>query len=339
MFIDFNPGILVSNAAEVKAIAGVRNGCFSLDIVKDNGCENLLMYNKLGQLMYEIRNNKAYNCGIYLNNGHCLVGKVTTDDEKKDHMSGVAYLRDVLLFEDAEVFSNDWFVLKVNGTNMLFDRSLAKISEGFSKAVMFKTGYALCFEDESIWKLFTLGGNFFRTAQNVAGIVGNGNVLLRADDGTFKLENFRGDAIETKPIVEFSNYNDNYFVLTTKDGLSRMYDGQASRISVEVETSNTQFLPDKCFVQLEYGGKIVSAIYKPTGILDKRPIYTFETTENYYLINAEFDHGRLFDAKGVELGKGFELIDAKENFALFEQEGKAKLFNQFGEVFEAKMAE
>lgn len=335
MFIDLNPELLIANVSEVRAIAGVRNGCFSLDVVKDNGCENLLMYNKLGQLVYEIGNNKAYNCGVYLNNGHCLVGKVTTDDENKTHMSGVAYLRDVLSFEDAEVFSNDWFALKISGKYQLFNRNFFPVADGFSKALVFKTGYALCFDNESIWKLFTLDGSFFRTAQNVAGIVGNGNVLVRADDGTFKLENFRGEAIETKPIVEFSNYNDNCFVLTTDDGLSRMYDGHASRISVEVEKANTSFLPDGCFVYYEYDRKLISAIYQPTGILDRRPVYTFKTTENHYLIDAEFDHGRLFDAKGKELGKEFDLIKDKENFALFEQEGKAKLFNQFGQVFEA----
>lgn len=326
MFISFNPRVPFIGATEIEAITGARNGSFSLQIVKDN-VKCLLMYDKLGHSLYEVHREEMFNYGVFLGEANCLIGHASLDDEHKTHVSGKAYLGDVICFEDAEVFSNDWFVLRVEGTNKLFNRALRVQAEGFKKALMFRNGYALCYDDSS-WKLFSLKGRFVREVQQVIGFVGDGLVLVKSDNGETWLESFKGKTLIEKPIISFYNYNENCFVLTTEDGFSRMYRSDGSRISEE--TRDAEFFPDGCFVQMLYGGKMVSAIYRPNGILDKRPVYSYEMTENYYLINAENEQGRLFDEEGKELGSDFSLIEDTENFALFEHKDRLKLFNQFG---------
>lgn len=336
MFIDFNPRIIGAHATVIEAITGVRNGCFSLAVVKNN-MKSLLMYNRFGQLSYEVNRHKGLNYGVSLKDGACLIGQIIKDDNHQPHIEGMAYLGKVLPFDDAEVFFNDWFVLKHMGTNKLYHANFSVMAQGFSKAKVFKCGYALCFDDATSWQLFSPDGCFLREIHQVEDFIGNGNVLTKSDKGNLKLENFAGQPFDFKPIIGFKKYNDNCFVLTTADGLSRMYDCDALPISVE--TRDAQFLPDGCFVQFEYGGKLISSIYRPHGILDKRPIFHFETTENYYLISAEFEKERLFDARGKELGRDFTLIKNAENFALFEHEGNIKLFNQYGLVFTFNQAE
>lgn len=334
MFISFNPR-LPFHSTEIEAITGARNGSFSLQIVKDN-IKSLLMYDRFGHSMYEVHREQSLNYGVFFQDGACLLGCASVDSEHKTHVSGKAYLGEVIQFEDAEVFPNDWFVLRIHQINTLFDKFLRIKASGFSKAEVFVNGYALCFDDECSWQLFKPNGKFLREVDRVAGFVGDGLVLVKTDDGSLRLENFEGKTLNEKTIVSFFNYNDDCFVLTTSDGFSRMYASSGEIITVE--TKDAEFLPDGCFVQLIYGGKMVSAIYKPNGIQDKRSIYTFEVTEKHYLINSEFDKGLLFDANGKELGREFKLIDNAENFAVFEQEGKIKLFNQYGQVLETEVA-
>jgi hypothetical protein len=169
-----------------------------------------------------------------------------------------------------------------------------------------------------------------RKVDNVVAFVGDGNILVRDKrENAMALKTFAGKDMTKKPISCFESLGNGYFVLTFIDGLSKMYDSNARGRTIEVKDST--FLPDGCFVC--YDRKLITGVYNRHGILDRREIFSFEKTNDYYLFSGDSYNGYLYNAKGEKLGENYVLLKSKDNFTLFEHEGQIELFNQYGRVF------
>lgn len=231
-------------------------------------------------------------------------------------------------FDDFKLFANGWYELCFANSNKLFNEQHQLMAEGFERAYVFDLGYALTDKYDAGLHLFSVSGVPMTTSLGVEAVLGNGNLLIGDAENHFTLFSFTGKELCQKPIVCFKQRFNGCFELTFSDGLSRMYDPDGNRLTIEVRDAT--LLADGCFVQ--YDGKLIVGIYNETGIVDKREIYSFEQSDDYYLLNSEFESGVLYDRQTHCIGKDYVLLKQGENFALFEHDGNYELFNQFGLV-------
>lgn len=229
-------------------------------------------------------------------------------------------------FDDFKLFANGWYELCFANTNKLFNEHHQLVAEGFEQAYVFDLGYALTDKYDAGLHLFSVDGVPMTTSFGVEAVLGDGNLLIGDEEHHFTLFSFTGKELCQKPIVCFKQRFNGCFELTFSDGLSRMYDPDGNRLTIEVR--NATLLADGCFLQ--YEGKRIIGIYKETGILDKRVVYGVEQCDDYYLLDTEFELGVLYDRQTRCIGKNYVLQKKEDNFALFEHEGKYELFNQFG---------
>lgn len=342
MIMDFKPALVNDKGMEVHAIEGFANGSFALKTVA-NGRTFIKLFDAQGkEVCADItaiiaRNRYVEFCrGAVLGERTCLfLQKGDADDyyaawveHDKWYESGV---------NDVYIFANDWFETSAYGIKILHSADGTEMAHDFKQAKVFNLGYALCMTDADVagnkWELFTLSGKRIRKVSRVAGFVGDGNMLVYGKaSNILSLRDFAGKELPTKPIACFENFANGCFVLTFTDGLSRMYLPNGKPLSVEVKDAT--LLPDGCFVQ--YEGTLITGVYGPNGILDRRTIYSFEKVSHYYLFSGEFYNGHLFDSAGQKIGEDYVLLKSADNFALFGHNGELQLFNQYGCVFTAK---
>ena len=233
MFYNFPTAPRLADGSHVLAIDVFNNGCFSAVVrTADNKWHNLCLFDDKGDggmTFVGLDSADLGSSAILLDDGYVAViydhhvsgGKVQIDAVRFDEQHTYTGRADNL-----KLFANNWYMLNKYGNNLLFNNMHELKQSNFNSAEVFNLGYALQPKKSASageWSLFTLKGTFVKSYDNVVDFVGDGNVLLAIGEKEMELRSFTGESLLKKPVACFEKFADGTFVLTTTDGLSRMY--------------------------------------------------------------------------------------------------------------------
>ena len=242
------------------------------------------------------------------------------------------------------IFPNGWTDVRAAGRNMLLDDDFKPIVANYERVWVFNCGIAIKGVEPKGSKkgmlFLDLKGRSLRVVDNVVNFVGDG-CYLAEDGGTdqWSLHDFAGNQLAKKPIIGCEMTTNGSFVLTTVDGLKRLYAPDGTAVTIEVATDSV-IMPDGYFIHYN-DCHLIDGIYSPAGILDMKrsSIYSFKKTSNYYLLTGENVTGALYDCQGEYQGKNFKFANEQEGFAFFERGDILYIFNRFGKILSGKYVE
>lgn len=319
--------------ASVTEIAGYENGSFSLTTKDSEG--NLVRYglDSRGEVMHEFQGKQALGV-IILTDGYYLFVK-----QSSTHRVLVATLYDegghVVLdgIYGFKVFTNGWYVLCFGAARALFNDRHQKVAEWFGRCFAFGDGYYATQSDwlitslERSWQLFKYEKQL-DPLFNVEAFVGTSCLLVRNRERKVLLTDLNGKELCRIPVVKHKKLLNNRFVLTMEDGSQRLYLPDGKTLSMAVK--DAMLLADGHFVIKDR--HLVTGLYGCDGIVEKNipvPTKVYDFSLYYYMLKW-FDKSVLYDCNGQNLGEGYRVIQASENFLLTERAGRVCLFNQFG---------
>lgn len=232
-----------------------------------------------------------------------------------------------------KIFTNNWYVLCFGAARVLFNDKHQKVAEWFGRCFAFGDGYYATQSDwlitslERSWQLFKHEKQL-DPLFNVEAFVGTSCLLVRNREKKVLLTDLNGQELCRIPVVKHKKLLNNRFVLTFEDGSERLYlpDGKPMGVSVK----DAMLLADGRFVTKDR--HLITGIYNRDGIVEKNipvPTAVYDFSLYYYMLKW-FDKSVLYDCNGQNLGEGYVVSHACENFLFAERAGRVCLFNQFG---------
>jgi hypothetical protein len=232
-----------------------------------------------------------------------------------------------------KVFTNGWYVLCFGAARALFNDRHQKVAEWFGRCFAFGDGYYATQSDwlitslERSWQLFKYEKQL-NPLFNVEAFVGTSCLLVRNRERKVLLTDLNGKELCRIPVVKHKKLLNNRFVLTFEDGSERLYQPDGKPMGVSVK--DAMLLADGRFASKDRN--LVTGLYGKDGIVEKNipvPTAVYDFSLYYYMLKW-FDKSVLYDCNGQNLGEGYRVIQASENFLLTERAGRVCLFNQFG---------
>ena len=325
--------------APVTEIAGYENGSFSLTTKDSEG--NLVRYglDSRGEVMHEFQGKQALGVIILTDGYYLFVKQSSYHQAGRTHRVPVATLCDegghVVLdgIYGFKVFTNGWYVLCFGAKRALYSDKHQMVAEWFDRCVAFGDGY---YATQNSWIITSLERSWqlFKHEKqldslfNVEAFVGTSCLLVRNRERKVLLTDLNGKELCRIPVVKHKKLLNNRFVLTMEDGSQRLYLPDGKTLSMAVK--DAMLLADGHFVIKDR--HLVTGLYGCDGIVEKNipvPTKVYDFSLYYYMLKW-FDKSVLYDANGQNLGEGYRVIQALENFLLTERAGRVCLFNQFG---------
>lgn len=324
--------------APVTEIAGYDNGCFTLTTRGKRGALKQYGFSYRGEVLHEFQGKNGLEV-VMMNDGYYL----RVEYGKGYHAGVLNPVKTATLFDEAghevasgiygfRLFTNNWYILCFGAARVLFNNKHEKVADWFGRCIAFGDGYYATQSDwlitslEHCWQLYKQGERVGQIV-DVEDFLGNSCLLIRHYDKTSRLTDLEGNELCRLPVIGYKKLLNNRFVLTFEDGTRRLYRPDGSPLGVAVK--DVVLLADGRFVTKDR--HLLTGLYGKDGIIEKDvPVPTAVNDFSYYYILKWFDKSVLYDGNGQNLGEGYELIAAKDNFLLAERAGRVCLFNQYG---------
>lgn len=323
MILKLEKPIKIPDGKLVRAISGNRDGSFSIVFDGENFSPVVRFYDRDGKVCYPM---SPYERASYLSKAYAKAFKLYRGNDFNN-----GYFKE-------EIFPNGWSDVRTGEHRFLVNEDFEPVVTDYDSIHVFNCGMVISdfrkTKSQGTMLILDLKGRPLRMVSNIVTFLGDGCYLAeKVETGVWTLFNFAGVELSKKPVTGCELFFNGSFVLTFDDGCQRYYhpDGTVKT----VETKDATVLPDGCFIQRDEYHQI-SGIYSPNGIMDRRSVYRFQKTDDYYLISGEQTDGLLYDSTGNLLGKRFKLVKAEANFAFFERDNWLYVFNQFGKVLSGK---
>ncbi len=347
--IDFVPKFPYYKGNRVAAISHTANGCFALLTTKGE----CYLFDANGIMLttpFVAKDAKILNDGSYF-----LQNRPTPKSPRyhsylascpiwtlhqNDHTPWLSEI------DDCKVFANDWYSIRQNDRQQLYNSDHILVAENFKDCAVFPSGYALRTNEihylYANWKIFSNEGELIGHCNSVRQILGDGLMLVfDPETGYNTLKDIKGNKDLADNIVSYKTFPNGCFSLTFEEKWNRSQsssfhgpDGKRRGVATE----NSVYLPDSRSIGLI--NKRIVGLYRPTGIITKQTadIWKYVIAGSYYLLCYE-NGTTLYNDQSVDLGENYSLIATENNFAVFQNEETYHLFNQNGEVISLPLSE
>ena len=326
------PPISLNNEISVNQIQTYANGSFTLSAQKSQDFAGIVLFNSKGVPKISAHAQR----GVMLANGNYIL----FNDIQAPHILGILYspTGNVIYseFNDFTIFENNWYVLSYNNFNVLYNNKNQEVARNFIEAKVFKNDYALRYNQDNVWKLFSFTGTFLRSIENVEIFLNDDFFLqkIQKEDDVYLLCKHSGKLAIKEKVCSYLYYANKSFVIKTLNGWVAFYDYKGKDRCRALW--GTQFLPDGTF--LEHAQK---SLPKQDIVFEAH----YETKTASYIVVG----GRYYFSNQGGVTKFFNCfkneIAIRGTYAWHNQHAvmiverfvgnrkKYRLFTQFGEVF------